>query len=33
LSTNWKNNRIINALPHLPENATVSQYNSYVGWF
>lgn len=33
LTTNWKNNRIINALSHLPENATVSQYNSYVGWF
>jgi uncharacterized membrane protein len=33
-TTNWKNNRIINALPHLPENATVSQYNSYIGgWF
>jgi len=33
LTTNWKNNRIINALPYLPENATVSQYNSYIGWF
>ena len=33
-TTNWKNNRIINALPYLPENATVSQYNSYIGgWF